>query len=55
MNNVNPNEKGRPPHPNMPSPNVYEPESLRRAREAATMTDEQARREQRKNKGQTVR
>jgi hypothetical protein len=48
------NPDGRPVSPNKPDSAVWEPESLKKAREVAGMTDEQARREQRKNKGQQV-
>lgn len=47
-------EVGRPTSPNKPDSTVWEPDSLKKAREIAGMTDEQARREQRKNKGQQV-
>jgi hypothetical protein len=40
--------------PNKPDSTVWEPESLKKARKMAGLTDEQARREQRKNKGQQV-
>ena len=49
----------RPAHTYKPDANVYEPESLKKARRIAegggAMTDEQARREQGKNKGSQVR
>ena len=45
----------RPPSPFKPDSTVYEPESLKKARRLAGMTDEQARREQQKNKGNQVR
>ena len=48
-------EAGRPPHPNKPDSTVWEPDSLKKAREVKGLTDEQARREQYKNKGQPVR
>lgn len=47
-------EAGRPVSPNKPDNSVWEPESLKKARQQSGMTDEQARREQRKNKGQQV-
>ena len=47
-------EAGRPVSPNKPDSNVWEPDSLKKAREIAGMTDEHARREQRKNKGKQV-
>lgn len=55
MAGTNPRDGGRPPHPYKPDATVYEPESLKKARAIAGMTDEQARREQRKDKGQPVR
>jgi hypothetical protein len=48
------NPDGRPVSPNKPDSTVWEPESLKKAREVPGMTDEQARREQHKNKGQQV-
>jgi hypothetical protein len=51
----NPKDGGRPPHPFKPDTAVWEPESLKKARTIAGMTDEQARREQQKNKGNQVR
>ena len=52
--NQNPNEAGRPVSPNKPDSTVWEPDSLKKAREITGLTDEQARREQRKNKGNMV-
>ena len=51
----NPNDGGRPQSPFKPDSTVWEPESLKKARAIAGMTDEQARREQQKNKGSQVR
>jgi len=48
-------EADRPLHPNKPDATVWEPESLKKARAVKGLTDEQARREQYKNKGQQVR
>lgn len=53
--NNQPPSNVRPPSPFKPDSTVYEPESLKKARRLAGMTDEQARREQAKNKGQQVR
>jgi hypothetical protein len=53
--NQNPHNGTRPPSPFKPDTTVYEPESLKKARRLAAMTDEQARREQQKNKGNQVR
>lgn len=50
----NPNSGTRPPHPFKPDLTVYEPESLKKARRLAGLTDEQARREQQKDKGKRV-
>lgn len=55
--NQNPNQGGRPQHPYKPDATVYEPDSLKKARalgKTQGMTDEQARREQQKNKGKQV-
>ena len=54
MKNQNPNEAGRPTSPNKPDSTVWEPDSLKKAREIKGMTDEQAQRERRKNKGTLV-
>lgn len=48
-------EQGRPPHTNKADTSVWEPESLKKARQIPALTDEQARREQHKNKGNQVR
>ena len=53
--NNQPPSNVRPPSPFKPDSTVYEPESLKKARRLAGMTDEQARREQQKNKGSQVR
>jgi hypothetical protein len=50
----NPMEKGRPVTKETPDANVYEPESLKKARQITGLTDEQARRAQRRNKGTPV-
>jgi hypothetical protein len=50
----NPNEQGRPKSPFKPDATVWEPESLKKARQIPGLTDEQARREQRRNKGSQV-
>lgn len=53
-----PPNQGRPASPFKPDATVWEPASLKKARELAKtqgMTDEQARREQAKNKGNQVR
>lgn len=50
-----PPNQGRPKSPFKPDTTVWEPESLKKARTIAGMTDEQARREQQKNKGNQVR
>jgi hypothetical protein len=54
-NHNQPPSNVRPPSPFKPDTTVYEPESLKKARRLAGMTDEQARREQAKNKGNQVR
>lgn len=54
----NTRDGGRPQSPFKPDTTVWEPESLKKARamgKAIGLTDEQARREQRKNKGEQVR
>ncbi len=48
-------EVGRPITVEKRDENVWEPESLKKAREVPGLTDEQARRAQRRNKGQQVR
>lgn len=47
-------EAGRPVTKVTPDANVYEPESLKKARLMPALTDEQARRAQRRNKGEQV-
>jgi hypothetical protein len=55
MSDNQPKPHQRPLSPFKPDSTVYEPESLKKARKLAGMTDEQARREQMKNKGNQVR
>jgi hypothetical protein len=47
-------EQGRPITKETPDIRVYEPESLKKARQIPALTDEQARRAQRKNKGTPI-